>query len=113
GGEPGGQRTWMDAKVGDHVVTPRIGKPVEVQALWINALRIAGACEARWQPLADRAASAFAARFWCEHGGHLYDVVDVDHAPGTVDATFRPHQILAVAGLPFALVEGDRPPPLP
>jgi predicted glycogen debranching enzyme len=107
-GEAGVQLTWMDAKVGDHVVTPRIGKPVEVQALWINALRIAGAFEARWQALATRAASAFAARFWYDDGGHLYDVVDVDHRPGVVDATFRPNQILAVAGLPFALVEGER-----
>src|SRR5262245_44344815 len=107
-GEAGVQLTWMDAKVGDLVVTPRSGKPVEVQALWINALRIAGAFESRWQPLAARATSAFATRFWCENGGHLYDVVDVDHRPGAVDATFRPNQILAVAGLPFALVEGDR-----
>ena len=50
-GEPGVQLTWMDAKVGDWVVTPRIGKPVEVQALWINALRIGRASSARWQPV--------------------------------------------------------------
>ena len=51
-GEKGVQLTWMDAKVGDWVVTPRIGKPVEIQALWINALRIAGRRSARWAALA-------------------------------------------------------------
>lgn len=98
----------MDARVGDHVVTPRLGKPVEVQALWINALRIAGAFDARWEALAARAQAAFDARFWYDDGGHLYDVVDVDHQPGTADATFRPNQILAVGGLPFALLDGAR-----
>ncbi len=107
-GESGFQLTWMDAKVGDHVITPRIGKPVEVQALWINALRIAGAFDAGWITPADRAQAAFAARFWHDAGGHLYDVVDVDHRPGAVDATFRPNQILAVGGLPFAVLDGER-----
>ena len=106
-GEPGVQLTWMDAKVGDWVVTPRIGKPVEVQALWINALRIGAALDQKWQQLADRAQAAFAGRFWSEEGGYLFDVVDVDHRPGTVDATFRPNQVFAVGGLPFALVHGE------
>ena len=60
-GVPGVQLTWMDAKVGDRVITPRIGKPVEVQALWINALRCAGG---RYAAMADRAQAAFRARFW-------------------------------------------------
>jgi predicted glycogen debranching enzyme len=107
-GEAGLQLTWMDARVGDHVVTPRIGKPVEVQALWINALRIAGASDPRWTELAARAKAAFADRFWYDDGGYLYDVVDVGHQPGAVDAAFRPNQILAVGGLPFAVLEGDR-----
>ena len=107
-GEPGVQLTWMDAKVGDWVVTPRIGKPVEVQALWINALWIAGAFSERWRELHDRALASFDERFWNEAGGCLYDVVDCDHAAGTVDATFRPNQIFAVGGLPFALLEGER-----
>jgi predicted glycogen debranching enzyme len=94
-GVEGVQLTWMDAKVGDWVVTPRRGKPVEVQALWINALRIAGA---DWR----RAAQAFERRFWNEARGCLYDVVD------TLDDTLRPNQILAVGGLPFPVVEGDR-----
>jgi predicted glycogen debranching enzyme len=107
-GEPGVQLTWMDAKVGDWVVTPRIGKPVEVQALWLNALRIAGGLSAKWAALHEQAAASFSERFWNEDGGCLHDVVDADHRPGAVDATFRPNQIFAVGGLPFALLEGQR-----
>src|SRR4030095_12579816 len=65
-GKPGVQLTWMDAKVGDWVVTPRLGKPVEIQALWINALRIAGRRSARWAALASHAQATFAERFWNE-----------------------------------------------
>ena len=107
-GEAGLQLTWMDAKIGDFVVTPRIGKPVEVQALWVNALRIGATLDPKWLPLADRAEAAFAQRFWSEEAGHLVDVVDVDRRPGAVDATLRPNQILAVGGLPFALMRGER-----
>jgi len=107
-GVPGVQLTWMDAKVGDWVVTPRIGKPVEVQALWVNALRIGGAFEPAWTALAERAAASFANRFWDDERGMLHDVVDVDHRPGTVDRAIRPNQIFAVGGLPFALVDGPR-----
>ncbi len=106
-GQAGVQLTWMDAKVGDWVVTPRIGKPVEVQALWLNALWIAGAFSDKWRELHDRGLASFQERFWNEAAGCLYDVVDPDHAPATVDATFRPNQILAVGGLPFALLEGE------
>jgi predicted glycogen debranching enzyme len=107
-GQAGVQLTWMDAKVGDWVVTPRIGKPVEVQALWLNALWIAGAFSDRWRQLHDRGLASFQERFWNESQGCLYDVVDPDHTPGTVDATFRPNQIFAIGGLPFALLEGER-----
>ena len=86
-GEPGVQLTWMDAKVGDWVVTPRIGKPVEVQALWLNALRIGGAFETRFLEAFDRGRRAFEARFWDETKSGLYDVVDNGHAPGAVDAS--------------------------
>ena len=106
-GERGVQLTWMDAKVGDWVVTPRIGKPVEVQALWINALRIAGRRSARWAALASHAQMTFAERFWNEDRGFLYDVIDVDHRPGVVDPTLRPNQIFAVGGLPFPVITGD------
>jgi predicted glycogen debranching enzyme len=108
-GEPGVQLTWMDAKVGDWVVTPRTGKPVEIQALWLNALWIGirfGAT--RWQDTLDRGLAAFEQRFWNEDVGCLYDVVDVDHAPGRLDAAVRPNQIFAVGGLPFQIVQGER-----
>jgi glycogen debranching enzyme len=98
----------MDAKVGDWVVTPRIGKPVEVQALWINALKIANGFTDTFRGLLEQATESFARRFWNAADGCLFDVVDPDHEPGTVDATFRPNQILAVGGLPFPLLEGER-----
>jgi glycogen debranching enzyme len=107
-GETGVQLTWMDAKVGDWVVTPRIGKPVEVQALWLNALAIGAERSKRWRDLLGRGRAAFERRFWNETGGCLYDVVDVEHRPGTADAAFRPNQIFAAGGLPLALVEGER-----
>ncbi|WP_336485970.1 amylo-alpha-1,6-glucosidase [Methylobacterium nigriterrae] len=106
-GEAGLQLTWMDAKVGDWVVTPRIGKPVEIQALWFNALHIAAA---RWSPrFAEaeiRARAAFRERFVNPAGG-LYDVVDVGHVPGATDSSLRPNQIFAVGGLPAAILEGE------
>jgi predicted glycogen debranching enzyme len=107
-GEAGVQLTWMDAKVGDWVVTPRIGKPVEVQALWANALAVGAAFDPKWSTLLERARASFAERFWNEDGGFLHDVVDVDHRPGSVDSTFRPNQVFAVGGLPVALLNGSR-----
>jgi predicted glycogen debranching enzyme len=109
-GEPGVQLTWMDARVGTDVITPRIGKPVEVQALWVNALRLAAVAFARpdWSALAECAEASFAARFWNEARGCLYDVVDDGHQPGVCDASLRPNQILAVGGLPHPLVRGER-----
>jgi predicted glycogen debranching enzyme len=89
----------MDAKIGDTVITPRIGKPVEIQALWINALAIAGRDT-------TRATAAFAQRFW--NAGALHDVVDCDHVPGTADPAMRPNQIFAIGGLPHAVLAGDR-----
>ena len=81
-GEPGVQLTWMDAKVGDFVVTPRTGKPVEVQALWINALRIGGQRSSEWKQLAEKAEVSFSQRFFNPDNGGLYDVIDVDHVDG-------------------------------
>ncbi|CAD6541759.1 amylo-alpha-1,6-glucosidase [Paraburkholderia sabiae] len=106
-GVPGVQLTWMDAKVGDWVVTPRIGKPVEVQALWFNALRIASQWNARWKEAAERTAASFAQRFVDPQSGALFDNVDVDHVQGAVDRSIRPNQIFAVGGLPYALLEGE------
>jgi predicted glycogen debranching enzyme len=104
-GQTGVQLTWMDAKIGDRVVTPRIGKPVEVQALWLNALKIGGARSARWRDIFQRGAATFEQRFWCE-SGYLYDVVDCDHQEGAVDTSFRPNQIFAVGGLPYRVLQG-------
>jgi predicted glycogen debranching enzyme len=107
-GEPGVQLTWMDAKVNGHVVTPRIGKPVEVQALWINALWIGQSFSTDWQPLFKQASEAFAGRYWNDAKGQLYDVIDVDHQPGTADPSVRPNQIFAVGGLPLILLPVER-----
>jgi len=99
-GEPGVQLTWMDARVGDWVVTPRIGKPVEINALWYNALcAMAGFARALerapepWDEAAERVRRSFG-RFWCERAGHCYDVVD---GPDGDDAALRPNQIFAVS----------------
>jgi predicted glycogen debranching enzyme len=99
-GESGQQLTWMDARVGNRVVTPRIGKPVEVQALWLDALAIGGPA---WRAAFERGLKSLRERFWNEAGGCLYDVVDADHERGKVDASFRPNQIFAVH-----LLEPDR-----
>ncbi len=99
-GEPGVQLTWMDAKVGDWVVTPRTGKPVEVNALWYNALvavagfaRRLGRPAAEWSAMAERAAAGFT-RFWNGAAGYCYDVID---GPDGCEAALRPNQILAVS----------------
>jgi predicted glycogen debranching enzyme len=101
-GEPGFQLTWMDAKIGDTCITPRIGKPVEIQALWINALIIAGRTAE-----ADRARSGFR-RFWDPRRRQLHDVIDDGHIAGAVDPTCRPNQIFAIGGLPHPILTGDR-----
>ncbi|MGQ0571744.1 MAG: amylo-alpha-1,6-glucosidase [Armatimonadota bacterium] len=108
-GEPGLQLTWMDAKVGNWVVTPRIGKPVEINALWFNSLRtIAGLLSARrddeaqrYHALADGVRTAFRSRFVRPGLSHLADVVD---GPDGDDLSMRPNQILAVS-LPFPLLD--------
>jgi predicted glycogen debranching enzyme len=99
-GEPGVQLTWMDAKVGDWVVTPRIGKPVEINALWYNALVAMAALAERlgrdgaaYRSAADKAKAGFA-RFARPDGQGLYDVVD---GPDGHDASLRPNQVFAVS----------------
>jgi predicted glycogen debranching enzyme len=107
-GEPGLALTWMDAVVDGTPVTPRGGKPVEVQALWVNALTVGSRWSERWGDLADLASESFGERFWNAERGCLYDVVDVDHVPGTADGRLRPNQILAVGGVRVALLAGER-----
>lgn len=101
---PGLQLTWMDAKIGEWVVTPRRGKPVEVNALWYCAL----ACMEKWAvdlsvdafqygQLRSRVEQSFTNRFWYSAGGYLYDVVDVDGIRDQNDASLRPNQLLAAS----------------
>ncbi|MEW5762358.1 MAG: amylo-alpha-1,6-glucosidase [Bacillota bacterium] len=98
-GSPGVQLTWMDAKVGDWVVTPRHGKPVEVQALWYNALCVFGRLADRYgaedpfRDLAPRVRDTFVQKFWYNDGRYLYDVLG-EEGP---DAALRPNQILALS----------------
>jgi predicted glycogen debranching enzyme len=100
GGEPQVQLTWMDAKVDDWVVTPRLGKPVEISALWYNALQtmarladVLGRPTAGWLAEAERTALGFQ-RFWNESRGCCFDVLD---GPEGDDPTLRPNQIMAVS----------------
>jgi predicted glycogen debranching enzyme len=99
-GETGVQLTWMDAKVDDWVVTPRIGKPVEINALWYNALRTmakfarqVGKPHQEYEAIADRTLAKFS-RFWNPETGYCYDVLDT---PNGNDAALRPNQIFAVS----------------
>lgn len=107
-GQPGVQLTWMDAKIGDWVVTPRSGKPVELQALWIHALEFMGGFSGDYLGLAGRARENFGRRFWNPRRGCLYDVVDVEGRSGEVDEAVRPNQIFAVGGLPRAVLAGEQ-----
>jgi predicted glycogen debranching enzyme len=111
-GEPGVQLTWMDAKVGDWVVTPRIGKPVEIQALWYNALCVMAELAAkfgdtvnieRFALMAQRTKESFNRKFWNEAAGCLFDVVDGDNGDGSI----RPNQIFAIS-LPHSMLDNER-----
>ncbi|HJS54901.1 MAG TPA: amylo-alpha-1,6-glucosidase [Chitinophagaceae bacterium] len=112
-GEIGQQLTWMDARIGTWVVTPRMGKPVEIQALWYNVLKIfaellrlnnqerdAEAVEVS----AAKAKESFDKLFWNAEGNYLYDVIDENGKP---NAELRPNQLFAIS-LPFALIEGEK-----
>ncbi|QDT64642.1 amylo-alpha-1,6-glucosidase [Calycomorphotria hydatis] len=103
-GEQGRQLTWMDAKVGDWVVTPRIGKPVEIQALWLNALMISPNYSQKWRDHYRRGLSSFRTKFWNNELNGLFDVVDLNHEPGKVCKQIRPNQIFAIGGLPESLL---------
>ncbi len=110
-GEKGVQLTWMDAKIGDWVVTPRSGKPVEINALWHYALTsmarwaqelVDEPAAAQFRRSADRVSESFSRKFWFESGGYLHDVIDpAGPSSGAVvpfaDSTIRPNQIFAVS----------------
>ncbi len=109
-GEPGVQLTWMDAKVGGWVVTPRIGKPIEISALWYNALKIMarfaeqlGKEKQQYEDLAQNTLRGFE-RYWIQEAGFCYDVLD---GPDGHDPSLRPNQILAVA-LPHSPLDRHR-----
>ena len=111
-GEPGVQLTWMDAKIGDLVITPRIGKPVEIQALWHNALRVMedfaqlfgdSADSEQYARMAELARESFNALFWNEQDRCLFDVIE-ETGP---DASIRPNQIFAVS-LGHSMLDAER-----
>jgi predicted glycogen debranching enzyme len=113
-GAEGYQLTWMDAKVGDWVVTPRRGKAVEINGLWYNALKLLeGWLRAsrrheeaeRWAAQAEKARASFNRRFWYEEGGYLYDVIDGENGP--FDAALRPNQLLAFS-LDYPILDRSR-----
>ena len=112
-GETGQQLTWMDARIGNWVVTPRMGKPVEIEALWFNALKIFAillelhgepSAAADIQIKAEQTRKSFEEKFWFAGGKYLYDVVDENGKP---DSTLRPNQIFALS-LPFHLIDGEK-----
>ncbi len=103
-GVPGSQLTWMDARIDSWVVTPRYGKPVEINALWYCAL----ACMEKWAihlsvdalqygQLRAQIQQSFTHRFWSEEAGYLYDVVDVGGVSGQNDSSLRPNQLFAAS----------------
>lgn len=109
-GEEGVQLTWMDAKVGDWVVTPRIGKPVEVNALWYNALhsmaefsKLLKKPSKKYEAAADTALEGFL-RFWNYESGYCFDVID---GPRGNDPSLRPNQLFAVS-LPESPLASDK-----
>ena len=102
-GAPNFPLTWMDAKCGEWVVTPRRGKPVEINALWYNALRLLSGwigeergegAASELRQLAEQAHGAFNRRFWSDKHHHLYDIVDGDNGD---DPALRPNQVYAIS----------------
>src|SRR5262249_4631890 len=93
-GQEGVQLTWMDAKVGDWVVTPRRGKAVEINALWYNALKLLELWTEKKSDLAEKCYQSFNSRFWYEKGNYLYDVVDGEHGD---DNALRPNQLFSIS----------------
>jgi predicted glycogen debranching enzyme len=111
-GKQGAQLTWMDAKIGDYVVTPRMGKPVEIQALWINALSILEqlnlTSNSNLKSLLTHAKESFINKFWSNGDRYLADVVDTNFEVGRRDDSLRPNQLFATGGLPFPVVSTEQ-----
>jgi predicted glycogen debranching enzyme len=111
-GENGVQLTWMDAKVGENVITPRTGKPVEIQALWYNALKISESLASEFKDqstltkvrdLAALASDSFNLKFWNSEADCLFDVIDDEYK----DASIRPNQIFAIS-LPHSMIDAEK-----
>jgi predicted glycogen debranching enzyme len=111
-GSSGSNITWMDAKCGHLVFTPRVGKAVEIQALWYNAHRILEKLDSNggidYGAQAAAIQESFLSQFWNPPTNCLCDVIDNEHKPGQRDSSIRPNQVFAVGGLPYALVEGEK-----
>jgi len=112
-GEEGVQLTWMDAKCGDTVFTPRIGKPVEVQALWLNALKLFSRFFSEKEAelihqLFEKGVNSFQEKFWNSKLGCCFDVVDVNHEKGRVDDSVRPNMLFAAGGLPVNILSQEQ-----
>ncbi|HQH12239.1 MAG TPA: amylo-alpha-1,6-glucosidase, partial [Candidatus Sumerlaeota bacterium] len=112
GGEEGWQLTWMDAKVDGKVITPRIGKNVEINALWYHALRVAAIFSdllddedafAAYGLHAEKVKQSFEENFWFEDGGYLYDTLGSNGA----DPSIRPNQVFALS-LPHPVINGSK-----
>jgi len=108
----GSRLTWMDAAVGGKEITPRVGKAVEIQALWYNTLRIMQllannfgekALAEKYAVMADKTSISFNEKFWNTNAGCLFDVLDTNDA----DASLRPNQIFAVS-LDFSMLDKDK-----
>ncbi len=115
-GEAGYALTWMDAKLGDRVFTPRIGKPVEINALWYNGLRYgariaeratSGAMAKRWSELADKAYASFNRKFWNEKTECLFDVLEQEGRANDHCGKVRPNQLFAIS-LPHPVLDSAR-----
>jgi predicted glycogen debranching enzyme len=110
-GDPRLPLTWMDAKVDDWVVTPRRGKPVEINALWFNALKLLASWHRQFENdsselegIAERVKTSFNQRFWYDAGSYLYDIVDGEYGD---DPSCRPNQILSLS-LRYPVLERSR-----
>ena len=115
-GEEGYQLTWMDAKMGDWVVTPRRGKAVEINALWYNAIELLALwCREegnlsgaeKYSECGRRARDSFNRRFWFAEEGYLFDVIDCNGESGTTDSSCRPNQLFAIS-LDHPVLEQER-----
>jgi len=106
--DPCRAKTWLDQAHPTEATRPRRGKPVEIQALWLNALWAARSRWPHWQEPFERGLLFFRERFWNHAEGFLYDVIDADLAPGRADPRLRPNQVLAAGGLPFSLLQPGR-----